>query len=59
MKKPTPKNGSESKGSRGVAAEFSDEEIANRRDAAIGRALSTPPKPLKEYKKGRIKKPAR
>jgi len=29
--------------------QFSDEEIARRRDAAIRRALNTPPKPLKEY----------
>jgi hypothetical protein len=28
---------------------YSDEEIARRRDAAIRRALSTPPKPLKEF----------
>jgi hypothetical protein len=29
-------------------AEFTDEEIARRRDDAIRRAMSTPPKPLKE-----------
>lgn len=29
-------------------AEFTEEEIARRRDAAIRRALKTPPKPLKE-----------
>ena len=30
-------------------AEFTDEEIARRRDDAIRRALNTPPKSLKEY----------
>jgi hypothetical protein len=29
--------------------EFTDEEIARRRDDAIRRALNTPPKPLKEF----------
>jgi hypothetical protein len=29
--------------------QFSDEEIARRRDGAIRRALNTPHKPLKEY----------
>jgi hypothetical protein len=29
--------------------EFSDEEIARRRDDAIRRAMNTPPKPLKAY----------
>jgi hypothetical protein len=29
--------------------EFSEEEIAQRRDAAIRRALNTPPKPNSEY----------
>ena len=32
-----------------VDEEYSDEEIARRRDDAIRRALSTPPKPLKEF----------
>jgi hypothetical protein len=30
------------------AAQYSDEEIARRRDDAIRRALNTPPKPHKE-----------
>jgi hypothetical protein len=30
-------------------AEYTEEEIAQRRDDAIRRALSTPPKPLKDY----------
>jgi len=29
--------------------EFTEEEIARRRDDAIRRALNTPPKPLKSY----------
>lgn len=29
-------------------ADYTEEEIARRRDEAIGRALDTPPKPLKE-----------
>ncbi len=29
--------------------EYSEAEIARRRDEAIRRALNTPPKPLKEY----------
>lgn len=29
--------------------QFTDEEIARRRDAAIRRAMNTPPKPLKEF----------
>jgi hypothetical protein len=29
--------------------EFTEEEIARRRDDAIRRALNTPPKPLKAY----------
>jgi hypothetical protein len=29
--------------------EYSEEEIARRRDDAIRRALKTPPKPLKEF----------
>jgi hypothetical protein len=29
--------------------QFSDEEIARRRDDAIHRAMNTPPKPLKEF----------
>jgi len=29
--------------------QFDEKEIARRRDAAIRRALNTPPKPLKEY----------
>jgi hypothetical protein len=47
---------------------FSDKEIERRRDAAIRRALNTPPKPLKEYvgkskraiaqRKSRVKKAA-
>jgi hypothetical protein len=49
--------------------QFSDEEIARRRDDAIRRALNTPPKPLKEYvgkseraiaqRNSRVKKAAR
>lgn len=31
------------------ADQYSDEETARRRDAALKRALSTPPKPLSEY----------
>jgi hypothetical protein len=48
---------------------YSDEETAQRRDAAIRRALNTPPKPLKDYvgkseramaqRKSRIKKAVR
>jgi hypothetical protein len=30
-------------------AQYSEEEIAKRRDDAIRRALNTPPKPLKEF----------
>jgi hypothetical protein len=32
-----------------VSEELSEEEIARRRDDAIRRALSTPPKSLKEF----------
>jgi len=32
-----------------AADELSEDEIARRRDEAIRRALSTPPKPLKEF----------
>jgi len=32
-----------------AGSELTEEEIARRRDAAIRRALNTPPKPLKEY----------
>lgn len=33
-----------------------EDEIARRRDAAVRRALNTPPKPLKEMKKGKKKR---
>jgi hypothetical protein len=46
--------------------DYSEEEIAKRRDEAIRRAMNTPPKPLKEFvgkseraiaqRKSRIKK---
>jgi hypothetical protein len=36
-------------------AEFSDEEIARRRDEALLRALSTPPKPHSEMRVGKRK----
>lgn len=36
---------------------LTEEEIARRRDEAIRRALSTPPKPLESYK-GKSIKPA-
>jgi hypothetical protein len=49
--------------------QFTEEEIARRRDAAIRRALNTPPKPTKELlgkgkleaakKKSRVRKAAR
>jgi hypothetical protein len=49
--------------------QFNDDETARRRDAAIRRALNTPPKPLKEIvgkskraiaqRKGRVKKALR
>jgi hypothetical protein len=35
--------------------QFTDEETARRRDAALLRALSTPPKPHKEMKLGKRK----
>lgn len=33
-----------------------DDEVARRRDAAVRRALNTPPKPHKDMKKGTRKK---
>lgn len=33
-----------------------DQKIAKRRDAAVRRALNTPPKPLKDMKKAKAKK---
>lgn len=33
-----------------------EREIAERRDAAVRRALNTPPKPLKDMKKGSKKR---
>jgi hypothetical protein len=36
---------------------FSPEETASRRDAAIRRALNTPPKPLKEFVAKRLRPP--
>lgn len=36
--------------------ELSPEQIAKRRDAAVRQALNTPPKPLKEMKKGKGEK---
>ncbi|MBU1212221.1 MAG: hypothetical protein KJ587_13220 [Alphaproteobacteria bacterium] len=33
-----------------------EREIAKRRDEAVRRALNTPPKPLKDMKKGRKKR---
>ncbi|MGD0762666.1 MAG: hypothetical protein ABR929_05645 [Roseiarcus sp.] len=49
--------------------DFTDEEIARRRDDAIRRAMNTPPKPLKEFvgkteraqaqRESRVKKAAR
>ena len=33
-----------------------NEEVIRRRDAAVRRALNTPPKPLKEMKKTRVRK---
>ena len=38
---------------------YSDEETARRRDAALLRALSTPPKPHSEMKLGKRKAKAR
>lgn len=39
--------------------QFSEKEIAKRRDDAIRRALNTPPKPYKDSKVGkRVKVPA-
>jgi len=37
------------------SVEFSNREVAERRDEAVRRALSTPPKPLKDMKKGKKK----
>lgn len=42
----------------GDAAGYSDQEIASRRDAALLRALSTPPKLHSEMKLGKGKKGA-
>ena len=36
--------------------EYNDEDIAQRRDAAVRRALNTPPKPHKDMKKGTRKR---
>lgn len=42
--------------SRDMAMDSTDKELIRRRDAAVRRALNTPPKPLKEMKKERKKR---
>ena len=37
------------------AAELTESEIAQKRDAAVRRAMKTPPKPHKDMKKGKLK----
>jgi hypothetical protein len=41
--------------SKNTNAALSEAETIRRRDDAVRRALSTPPKPLKEMKKGKAK----
>ena len=43
-------------GSKQRDAQYRDQETAHRRDDAVRRALNTPPKPLKDMKKGKEKK---